>query len=78
MCRGFQNEGKKREKEGEKKIDDLVSKRVKRKGLKRKNIRERERERETFELDTKRAVGLGVGLGVFDFSVCLCGCGQKF
>ena len=76
MCHGFQNEGKSREKEGEKKIEDLVSKRIKRKGLKRKNIRERERE--TFELDTKRAVGLGVGLGVFDFSVCLCGCGQKF
>jgi len=43
LCRGFQNEGKKREKEGEKKIEDLVSKRVKKKGLKRKNIRERER-----------------------------------
>ena len=46
MCHGFQNEGKSREKEGEKKIEDLVSKRIKRKGLKRKNIRERERERE--------------------------------
>ena len=42
---GFRMRGKKREKEEEKKIEVWVSKRVKKKkGLKRKNIKERERD----------------------------------